>query len=80
MEETEFTPGDTAVVHRASAPLPVRLRIALFATGAAALIAAGALLLGDGVDRPVPSGSPSATLEAALEDGTPAYVLIHSLT
>lgn len=43
------------------------------------LVAALASLSGD-PETPAPTGDPAATLNAALAQGEPIYILIHSLT
>lgn len=77
----DATAGDVADATRsARPPLSGRLQVALLVMGVVALIAAVAMLGAGGITRPVSGVDPSATLDAALADGTPAYVLVHSLT
>lgn len=58
------------------------LRVALLALLVVAVVTVGSLALGPrvGSDESSVGGDATAVLDAALADGTPVYVLIHSLT
>lgn len=63
-----------------AAPRRGRLTVALIAVAVLAVIGVGAFLSGGGGEAPSSAGDASATLDAALAAGQPAYILIHSLT
>lgn len=63
-----------------AAPHRGRVRVALIAVAVLAVIGVAAALWGGAPEAPSSAGDDSATLDAALAAGEPAYVLIHSLT